>query len=73
MWDLEAEVIDRLVRIGGAWTTFRGERFKIWACEPNMQEIQGKPGELIGDQVVTGKWSFKTSGSAVSKSSASIV
>tara|TARA_B100000029_G_scaffold146442_1_gene141764 strand:- start:4699 stop:5580 length:882 start_codon:yes stop_codon:yes gene_type:complete len=54
-WELEAEVIDRLVRIGGAWTTFRGERFKIWASEPKMQEVQGKPGELIEDQVATGK------------------
>ena len=59
MWDLEAEAIDRLVRIGGAWTTFRGERLKIWACEPNMQEIQGQPGQLIGDQVVTGNGALK--------------
>ncbi|HEY3484200.1 MAG TPA: methionyl-tRNA formyltransferase [Ilumatobacteraceae bacterium] len=30
-WTARAEVIDRLVRVGGAWTTFRGERVKLLA------------------------------------------
>ena len=50
-----AEKIDRLVRIGGAWTTFRGERFKIWKAEANTHEGQGSPGHLVGDHVNTGK------------------
>ena len=54
-WGHEAEKIDRLVRIGGAWTTFRGERFKIWKAEVNNQEVQGLPGQLVGDHVTTGK------------------
>jgi len=58
-WELEAEKIDRLVRIGGAWTTFRGERFKIWKAEANTQEIQGSPGQLIGDQVASGKGALR--------------
>ena len=44
-----------MVRIGGAWTTFRGERFKIWKAEVNNQEVQGLPGQLVGDHVTTGK------------------
>ena len=58
-WELEAEKIDRLVRVGGAWTTFGGKRFKIWESEPNIQEIQGSPGQLVGDQVVTGKGALR--------------
>ena len=58
-WRLEAEKIDRLVRIGGAWTTFRGERFKIWKAEANTQEIQGSPGQLVGDQVASGKGALR--------------
>ena len=54
-WELEAEKIDRLVRIGGAWTTFAGKRFKIWKAEATSQEIKGQPGQLVGDQVDTGK------------------
>jgi methionyl-tRNA formyltransferase len=29
-WDRPALDIHRLVRIGGAWTTFRGHRLKVW-------------------------------------------
>jgi len=28
-WDASAEQIHRLVRVGGAWTTFRGQRMKV--------------------------------------------
>jgi methionyl-tRNA formyltransferase len=28
-WSQPAEMIDRLVRLGGAWTTFRGRRVKV--------------------------------------------
>lgn len=29
-WSRSAEEIHRLVRIGGAWTSFRGKRLKVW-------------------------------------------
>lgn len=29
-WSSPAEVIHRQVRVGGAWTTWAGERFKLW-------------------------------------------
>lgn len=29
-WDAPAEEIHRRVRVGGAWTTLHGERFKVW-------------------------------------------
>ena len=58
-WRIEAEKIDRLVRIGGAWTTLAGKRIKIWEAESNVQEIQGSPGQLVGDQVITGKGALR--------------
>lgn len=32
-WTLPAAVIDRVVRLGGAWTTFRDKRLKVHAVE----------------------------------------
>lgn len=32
-WGASAAEIDRLIRVGGAWTTFRGKRLKILAAE----------------------------------------
>jgi methionyl-tRNA formyltransferase len=36
-WSRAAEEIHRLVRVGGAWTTHRGKRLKVWrtALEPD--------------------------------------
>ena len=49
-WTRPVEEIDRLVRVGGAWTTFRGARFKIHAAEvvdgrivPTVVQPEGKP------------------------------
>ena len=33
-WTAPPEVIDRVVRVGGAWTTFRGDRVKVLAGHP---------------------------------------
>lgn len=33
-WQSDPARIDRQVRVGGAWTTFRGRRIKILECEP---------------------------------------
>ena len=49
-WDHPAEEIDRLVRVGGAWTTFRGRRMRVLAAEPTV--ATGPPG-TIGQLVVT--------------------
>lgn len=34
-WARPVDEIDRLVRMGGAWTTFRGKRLKVIAAEPD--------------------------------------
>jgi len=57
-WDADAEAIDRLVRVGGAWTTWRGRRLKLLDAEPitddNGTSASATPGTLAGDGVVTG-------------------
>ncbi|MEZ5295561.1 MAG: hypothetical protein R2697_04610 [Ilumatobacteraceae bacterium] len=49
-WSSSAEQIHRLIRLGGAWTTFRGSRIKIHAAElvdgkivPTVVQPEGKP------------------------------
>jgi len=49
-WTAPAETIDRLIRVGGAWTTFRGKRVKIHAAQlvggevvPIEVQPEGKP------------------------------
>lgn len=49
-WSRPVDQIDRLIRLGGAWTTFRGARFKIHAAElvdgrivPTVVQPEGKP------------------------------
>ena len=48
--------LDRLVRLGGAWTTFRGQRLKVLAAEPSARRRARPtaPGALDGDRVGTG-------------------
>ncbi len=48
-WNAPAHEIDRLVRVGGAWTTYRAKRLKILAAElidgrlvPTMVQPEGK-------------------------------
>jgi len=52
-WPRPAVELDRVVRLGGAWTTFRGRRLKVIAAEP-VAEAALTPGELAGDLVGTG-------------------
>ena len=49
-WTAPVEQIDRLIRLGGAWTTFRGTRCKIHAARidggelvPTVVQPEGKP------------------------------
>ena len=53
-WSLSATSLDRVVRIGGAWTVYRGRRLKVWSVEPAAVTLDGEPGSLVGDLVVTG-------------------
>ena len=54
-WDRPAVELDRVVRVGGAWTTFRDRRLKVAAAEPLPDQRDGlNPGELAGDVVATG-------------------
>jgi methionyl-tRNA formyltransferase len=45
-WTEPAADIDRWVRVGDAWTTFRGRRLKVLAAEP--LDGTGAPGALTG-------------------------
>ncbi len=40
-WSGSGLVVDRVVRVGGAWTTFRGERFKVHAATFRPKDTQG--------------------------------
>lgn len=49
-WTRPVAEVDRLIRLGGAWTTFRGGRFKIHAADlidgevvPTIVQPEGKP------------------------------
>jgi methionyl-tRNA formyltransferase len=52
-WDRPAAELARLVRVGGAWTTFRGKRLKVLAARAG-DGPGGEPGGLDGDRVATG-------------------
>jgi methionyl-tRNA formyltransferase len=42
-WSLPAEELDRIVRVGGAWTTFRGRRLGVVAAVPSDLDATGAP------------------------------
>ena len=43
-WSQPVAAIDRLVRLGGAWTTFRGRRVKLIAAVPDAAADGLAPG-----------------------------
>lgn len=51
-WTRSAVELDRLVRVGGAWTTFRGRRLKVHAAAVTHDEAE--PGRLGADPAVVG-------------------
>lgn len=53
-WDAPAVAIDRLVRLGAAWTTFRGRRFRVHAAVPDGAAPPSVPGCLDGLRVTCG-------------------
>ncbi|CAB4346542.1 MAG: methionyl-tRNA formyltransferase [Actinobacteria bacterium] len=52
-WTRASSDVDRLVRLGGAWTTFRGTRLKIH--EVSVASGQGAPGSVDGLVVACGE------------------
>ena len=54
-WRRPADQLARVVRVGGAWTTFRGHRLKVHGAVAIPEEVgAGQPGELHDDRVTTG-------------------
>lgn len=58
-WSRPAAVIDRQVRVGRAWTTFRRGRLIVWAATPHPAGASGDdeqppPGTIRGARVATG-------------------
>jgi len=51
-WEEPAEFLDRQVRVGGAWTTWRGKTLKIWSAQ--LAEGSQPSGALDGALVGTG-------------------
>ena len=52
-WGQPAELLHRQVRVGGAWTTWRGKTLKVWSAHP--LEGSKPPGQLDGAVVGTGQ------------------
>lgn len=59
-WSDTAEQLHRVVRVGGAWTTFRGKRLKVLEAvvDSPEQHLLG-PGELDGNRVGTGSGALR--------------
>ena len=54
-WSRPSTQLERLVRIGGAWTTFRGRRVKVCRAIADPTAEGPAPGELDGERVGTGE------------------
>jgi methionyl-tRNA formyltransferase len=54
-WERPADELDRIVRVGGAWTTRTGHRLKVHRARPWPREQgPGPVGSLHGSRVTTG-------------------
>ena len=54
-WEEPAAQLHRVVRLGRAWTTFRGKRLGVLRATPVAAPVQaGPPGTLVGTVVCTG-------------------
>ncbi|MDQ3461736.1 MAG: methionyl-tRNA formyltransferase [Actinomycetota bacterium] len=55
-WDRSAIELYRMVRVGGAWTTFRGRRLKVLQARLSEVEAdQPTPGTIVGTTVAAGE------------------
>lgn len=57
-WDRSAVEANRVVRVGGAWTTFRGKRLKVHRSKVGADRGLGR-GELAGPDVGTGSGTLR--------------
>jgi methionyl-tRNA formyltransferase len=58
-WEESATQLHRVVRLGRAWTTFRGKRLGILRASIDTPPVgAGRPGTLRGTSVVTGQGSL---------------
>jgi methionyl-tRNA formyltransferase len=53
-WISPAAHLHRVVRVGRAWTTWRGRRLLVWSAQPGPAPAGLRPGQLEGDVVATG-------------------
>ena len=53
-WSLPASVIDRVIRLGGAWTSADGRRLKVVSATIQPGDPIGATGQLVGAVVQTG-------------------
>jgi methionyl-tRNA formyltransferase len=59
-WADPAAHLRRVVRLGRAWTTFRGTRLGVLSAEIDPAGIQGElPGTLVGTRVGTGRGALR--------------
>lgn len=59
-WDRPAVELDRVVRIGGAWSTLGGRRLKVLSARSHSEDLPGAaPGELRGTRVGCGSGSLE--------------
>ena len=58
-WDRPANELARIVRLGGAHTTFRGKRLKVLAVRLLVERSASLPGSLDGPRVATGAGSVE--------------
>lgn len=58
-WDRPAIDLAGVVRVGRAWTTWRGKRLLVWAAQPSDEVAGGEPGTLHGATVATGAGSLR--------------
>jgi methionyl-tRNA formyltransferase len=55
-WSRSAVEVERVVRVGGAWTTFHGHRLKVWRARARADaEHALAPGQLDGVLIGTGQ------------------
>lgn len=54
IWSRPAVELHRVVRVGGAWTTFRGKRLKVVEAQVVGEGTGGEPGTIDGTSVATG-------------------
>lgn len=54
VWDRTALELDRVVRVGGAWTRFRGRQLKVHAAALADEAVEGPPGTIEGTRIATG-------------------